>query len=345
MANKTTPTTLDAALKAGERPTLKTIAKLTGLAVATVSRALSDAPDIGEDTKIRVRETADRIGYRPNRAGVRLRTGKTNVISLVMSTDHDMMNHTARLISSVAATLHGTAYHMIMTPYFPTEDPMKPVKYLVETGSADGIILNQTEPEDPRVRYLMDRDFPFATHGRTDWADQHPYFDFDNRVFVEIAVKKLASRGRKCLLLALPPQNQNYTMDMLAGAEEATKQHGMAFQVLEGTTANHPAAEVEAAIRAHVLKYPEVDAVLASATAACMAIATAVEAVGREIGADIDIVGKEAIPFLKLFREPILTVFEDVAKAGEFCTRATMQKIDAPDLPPMQFLEKPTKVF
>ena len=30
------------------RPTLKTIAKLSGLAVPTVSRALNDAPDIGE---------------------------------------------------------------------------------------------------------------------------------------------------------------------------------------------------------------------------------------------------------------------------------------------------------
>ena len=95
----------------GERPTLKTISRITGLAVTTVSRALHDAPDIGSGTKKRVQETAIRIGYRPNRAGVRLRTGKTNVISLVLSTDHDVMNNTARLISSIAGTLHGTTYH------------------------------------------------------------------------------------------------------------------------------------------------------------------------------------------------------------------------------------------
>ncbi|MEL6809546.1 MAG: LacI family DNA-binding transcriptional regulator, partial [Pseudomonadota bacterium] len=66
-------------LEPGERPTLKTIARLSGLAVPTVSRALSDAPDIGKDTKRRIRDIAKRIGYRPNRAGVRLRTGRTNV--------------------------------------------------------------------------------------------------------------------------------------------------------------------------------------------------------------------------------------------------------------------------
>ena len=38
-----------------ERPTLKTIARLSGLAVTTVSRALNDAPDISEATMARVR--------------------------------------------------------------------------------------------------------------------------------------------------------------------------------------------------------------------------------------------------------------------------------------------------
>jgi LacI family transcriptional regulator len=118
------------------RPTLKTIAAATGLAIATVSRALKDAPDIGEDTKRRVRETAALLGYRPNRAGVRLRTGKTNVIALVLSTEADVMNHTSRLIYSIANALRGTAYHMVVMPYFPDQDPLDPIRYIVETESA-----------------------------------------------------------------------------------------------------------------------------------------------------------------------------------------------------------------
>ncbi|MDD4152853.1 MAG: LacI family DNA-binding transcriptional regulator, partial [bacterium] len=40
------------------RATLKDIAEMTGLSINTVSRALRDKPDIGEDTKRRVREVA-----------------------------------------------------------------------------------------------------------------------------------------------------------------------------------------------------------------------------------------------------------------------------------------------
>ena len=79
---------------------LKQLADILNLSQTTVSRALNDAPDIGADTKKLVRRIASDIGYVPNRAGVRLRTGRTNVITLVLTTEPDMMDHTARLIAS-----------------------------------------------------------------------------------------------------------------------------------------------------------------------------------------------------------------------------------------------------
>ena len=57
---------------------------------------------------------------------------------------------------------------------------MEPVRYVVETGSADGIIISRTQPDDPRVRYMLERGFPFATHGRTEMGIDHPFHDFDN---------------------------------------------------------------------------------------------------------------------------------------------------------------------
>ncbi|MDA4634400.1 LacI family DNA-binding transcriptional regulator, partial [Escherichia coli] len=154
-----------AALADGDRPTLKTIAFMAGLGVTTVSRALKDAPEIGQATKNRVQLIARQIGYRPNRAGVRLRTGKTNVISLVLNAQSEIMGLTSNLVYGISEVLAETPYHLIVTPYSPENDPMQPIRYIIETGSADGIIMSQTQPSDPRVRYLTDHHFPFATHG------------------------------------------------------------------------------------------------------------------------------------------------------------------------------------
>lgn len=323
------------------RPTLRTISELSGFAVPTVSRALKDAPDIGADTKAKVRKIAAEIGYVPDRAGVRLKTGKTNVISLVLSTDHDMMNHTARLISSIAGALRNTPYHMIVTPYFPNEDPLKPVRYIVETGSADAVILNQTEPQDPRVAYLMERQFPFATHGRTDWSDQHPFFDFDNDEYGRIGVRKLAERGRKRILLIAPPPQQFYAKLMIDGAYQEAAKLDVTCKRLETATSDDGNKAIRAAVFQELTDHPDTDAILCASPPAAMGSVAALESFGLTLGQNIDVFAKEAVRFLTLFRSGILAVREDVAKAGEFVAQAAIQAINQPELSPMQGLDVP----
>lgn len=335
------PVPVRMAVKPVAKPTLKTISLLSGLAVPTVSRALNDAPDIGAETKKLVRRIADEIGYVPNRAGVRLRTGRTNVISLVLSTEHDVMNHTARLISSIAGALRNTPYHMIVTPYFPSEDPMRPIRYIVESGSADAIIFNQIQPEDPRVAYLMERGFPFATHGRTNWAQTHPYFDFDNAAFGDIGVRRLARAGRRRVILVAPPLDQNYAQNLVGGASAAAAQTGVTLIIAPGITSDSASIDVQAAMLMILEQDPAIDGIICASTSATMACVAALEGCGRHLGDDIDIIAKEAIPFLNLFRKEIIAIPEDVSQAGEFLARAAIQAVRAPQLPPLQGLDVP----
>jgi LacI family transcriptional regulator len=152
------------------RPTLKTLAFMTGLGVTTVSRALKDAPEIGAETRRRVQLVAKQIGYRPNRAGVRLRTGKTNVISLVLNTEHEIMSFVSDIIYGVSEVIADTPYHLIVTPYSRSQDPLDPIRYLVETGSADGVIISRTQPNDPRARYMLERGIPLPRTAAPTWG-------------------------------------------------------------------------------------------------------------------------------------------------------------------------------
>lgn len=53
---------------------LKTIAERCGVSTATVSKALNDHKDISEETKNRVKQTAEALGYFPNAAARALKT-------------------------------------------------------------------------------------------------------------------------------------------------------------------------------------------------------------------------------------------------------------------------------
>lgn len=324
------------------KPTLKTIAQITGLAVPTVSRALGDAPDIGRGTKALVRRVAAELGYVPNRAGLRLRTGRTQVISLVMSTEHDMMNNTARLISSLAGALRPTPFHLNVTYFFPGEDPERPIRHIVEAGLADAVIFNQTRPDDPRVAWLMERGFPFATHGRSRWSDRHAWADFDNRAFAEVAVRRLARAGRRRLAVVAPPLSQNYAQDIVAGVSAAAAAAGIEARIVAGVTSDGPTAATQATM-AEVLA-EGVDGIVCASTASAMASVAALEGRGLALGREIDLVAKEAIPFLTLFRRGILAVREDVARAGEVLARAAIRAIREPGSPPLQDLEVPEEM-
>lgn len=323
------------------RPTLKTIAYMTGLGVTTVSRALHDAPDISQATKERVRLVARQIGYRPNRAGVRLRTGKTNVIALILSVENEVMGLSSHLVYGITEYLAETPYHLIVTPYRSQRDPLDPVRYIVETGSADGVIFSRTEPQDARVRYLQECGMPFATHGRTEIEVEHAWFDFDNRRYGEIAVERLAARGRHNLALLAPPSHLTYAKHMTAGFQRGVEQNDL-FDIpirAVDTDSGHDIIQAEIARLMGSRRRPD-GLVCGSASAAISAIIGA-ESAGFAIGRDFDVATKKSFSLMHKFRSPIEVVHEDFRAAGVGLAQAVVRRIDGVPPTALQTLDVP----
>ncbi len=66
------------------KATLKNISSMLGISISTVSRALSDHPDISMATKQKVRELAEMLDYEPNSYAVYLRTNASKVLGLIV---------------------------------------------------------------------------------------------------------------------------------------------------------------------------------------------------------------------------------------------------------------------
>ena len=175
---------LDSAIRSRrerKRATLKTIAEATGFALTTVSRALKNEPDIGAETRARVQAVAAELGYRPDRAAQGLRTGRTLVVGLILDENLAVAEFEKRIIAGASKVIYDeTAYNLVVLPHTDGADPVASVRYFVEDAQVDGLIFAHTTPHDERARYLLDRQVPFVTHGRTELEDQHAYFDFDN---------------------------------------------------------------------------------------------------------------------------------------------------------------------
>jgi LacI family transcriptional regulator len=323
-----------------ERPTLKTIAFMTGLGVTTVSRALKDAPDIGAETKERVRMVASQLGYQPNRAGVRLRTGKTNVIALVLSVDEEIMGFTSQMVFGISEVLSTTQYHLVVVPHSHSKDTMVPVRYILDTGSADGVIITRIEPDDPRVRLMSERNMPFATHGRTDMEIVHPFHDFDNEAFAYEAVRALVAKGRRRIALLQPPSKLSFYSHTRIGFQTGLHDFG-AEEVPLRITIDTPLSDIRDAIEALMLSPNAPDGIISSAGSGAIAINAGIEAAGRRLGKDLDMVTKQSAEILNWIRPEIIAIYEDVRHAGRELARAVIARIDGADPEDLQSISRP----
>lgn len=66
--------------------TLKELAILLNISVSTVSKALNNSHEISEKTRIRVKELATKLNYKPNRIAQQLKTNKSKTIGVILPT-------------------------------------------------------------------------------------------------------------------------------------------------------------------------------------------------------------------------------------------------------------------
>ena len=322
-----------------QRPTLKTIADLCGLGVPSVSRALNDSPEIAEETKRRVRQIAEEVGYVPDRAGLRLRTGQTFTISLVFRVSPD--DQMSRLIPSIARALLSTEFQITITPALSHEDGLKAIRQVVEGRMADAVIFNETLIDDPRTAYLLDRRFPFATHGRSNLSHLHPYYDFDNGAFAKGAARLLQRRGRRGLTLFGPPHDRYYGLDTFTQAAKAARDLDLQFEEIGEETFNGSLADLQSAAQSYVARRPSCDGFVCVSDASALAVTSAMTGTGRLIGRDFDVIVKGSRRLLGMANPGITVIEEDAQRGADFLARAVLQMIRSPDLPPLQEVEQP----
>src|SRR5687767_9669180 len=66
-----------------EKVTIKEVAEAAGVSVMTVSRVLNNRPDVSTQTRKRIQQIINELGYAPNAMASSLRQGRSNTIGVV----------------------------------------------------------------------------------------------------------------------------------------------------------------------------------------------------------------------------------------------------------------------
>jgi LacI family transcriptional regulator len=324
-------------LASDAKPTLKTLSEMTGLAITTVSRALADAPQIALETRQRVRQAANEIGYLPDRAAQRLRTGRTNVISLVLDPHEEILGYATSMINGLTEALRGTTYHLVITPHFSDTPAVDPVRHIIRNRMADGIVFTRTQPSDERVRLLLEKDFPFICHGRTELATAHPYVDFDNYEFAYRASRKLIESGAQKLCIILPPERFTFAHHMRHGFMTAVREAGIPFDIPTEVTLDSKSADIREAIHRRLALPDRPDGFVCGGEVSALAAMAAAYDQQLELGRDVRLVAKQTSGLFDQIRPRVETIYEDLSEAGATMGRLLLRRIN--ERPPVRELQ------
>ena len=144
---------------------MKDIAAKCGVSVATVSKALNNHSDIGEETKAMVRQTAKDMGYHPNVSARALKTNRTYNLGILYSDKaksgltHDYF---ASVIEHFRLTAENEGYDItFLNNSRKRKDKMSYLAHCRYRG-LDGVVIVASEYNDPEVIELMQSDIPLV---------------------------------------------------------------------------------------------------------------------------------------------------------------------------------------
>jgi DNA-binding LacI/PurR family transcriptional regulator len=146
---------------AGIRPTMADVAVRAGVSRTLVSFILSGKPGASEETRRRVLEVADQIGYRPDAAAQLLARGRSRTIGVLMDVRQPFQ---AELVTNIYPAAESVGYEVLLSANLPHRDESVSIEALI-SHRCGGLILLGPTSDRIRLQALAER-VPIVIVGR-----------------------------------------------------------------------------------------------------------------------------------------------------------------------------------
>jgi DNA-binding LacI/PurR family transcriptional regulator len=179
------------------------IARIAGVSVSTVSRALAGSPLVNHETKKRIAELARSLRFSANVGAQNLRRGHSQTIAVVLpksSTDQQPVSDPffIALLGELADALTSRGYDMLLTRV--DEERIDDIEGLVSSGRTLGIVVIGQWLHHYALTALASRGVPIAVWGAALPGSNYFIVGSDNRLGGKLATQHLIDCGRKKIM-------------------------------------------------------------------------------------------------------------------------------------------------
>ena len=294
------------------------IARLAGVSVSTVSRALNGSDLVNAETRERIATLARELNYSINLGAKNLRLQRNQTIAVVIPYDAASRQHITdpfflSMLGALADAITDRGYDMLLSRV--DAESLNAAARLVDSGLAVGVVLIGQWRHHDQLNALAARKLPIVVWGAQLPQQLYCSVGGDNMRGGRLATEHLLSQGRKRITFLGDPQLPEVG-HRFEGYRAALSAANVAFRPeLELAVA----FEVDAARRALtglLDRGVAFDAVLGCSDLLAITAMRVLRERGLQVPRDVAVVGYDDMPLAQHCDPPLSSVHQPVDQAG-----------------------------
>ena len=210
--------------------TIKEVAKAANVSTSTVSRVISDSPQISEKTKEKVREVIKQLNYKPNAIARSLANKKTRIIGVVLPNEAQDLSFNPFFLKA----MQGMSSYAKRKKYYITyafnddeREELNSIKDFITSNLIAGVCLLRLRTDDKSIEYLNNTNFPFVVVGRPEEPESMLWVDNDNFKATYNLMDTLIKKGHKEIAFLGAKEELTVTKDRLKGYKVSCEINGL----------------------------------------------------------------------------------------------------------------------
>lgn len=211
-----------------KRITIYDVAKEADVSLATVSRVINGSDVVREDTRVKVQDAIEKLGYKPNAIAQGLALQKTTTIAIVMP--ESSFFYTGGILNGLLDTAKIYKYNIMLHSTSAGINEMTDVIESIIKSRVDGVVIFNDKLDQDELNTLNHYNVPIVVIGNQMSEDTigSVYIDYATLAY-DFASECIAA-GKTDISLVEDRKNPSMINQILEGLKKAFAEHDMKFE-------------------------------------------------------------------------------------------------------------------
>jgi len=208
---------------------IKEIAKIAGVSVATVSRALNNKGPIRVTTRQRIVQLAQDLNYQPSSVARSLSKRTTDNIGLVLPNIADELF--SQIVRGIDTELHLAHKYLTVASLHSGRHPLDTISDLLNSGRVDGLIVMVSRQQQEAARLIQKATCPVVFINQPYRLNEGVSFNIDNyQGAFNVTEHLITGHGFKSISMLGGPEDNSEAEERLRGFKAALTKHNLEIQ-------------------------------------------------------------------------------------------------------------------